>query len=169
MSTSTNRISRAARFSLAILIMATSAAAAGQDARLAELDAYWAAVSRAVRTGDFQAYKATCHPEGILVSGNKKTSHPLAKALARWKQDFTDTKAGRVKASVTFRFSQRLGDETTAHETGIFLYTSQKPGEQPKKEYIHFEGLLTKTKDGWKILMEYQKSSATEAEWEGLK
>ena len=74
-----------------------------------------------------------------------------------------------MKASVEFRFSQRLGDHTTAHETGIFLYTSQAPGEEPKKEYVHFEGLLTKKPDGWKILMEYQKSSATEAEWDQLK
>ncbi len=92
----------------------------------------------------------------------------LATAEARWKQEFVDTKAGKVKSSVAFRFSQRLGDETTAHETGIFFYTAQKPGEDPKKEYIHFEGLLMKTPDGWKILMEYQKSSATEAEWKAL-
>ena len=140
-----------------------------EEARLAELDSYWAKVSRAVNKGDFKAYAATCHEEGILVSGNKKTSHPLAQALARWKQEFDDTKAGKVKSSVVFRFSQRLGDRTTAHETGIFLYTAQKPGEAPKQEYIHFEGLLTKTPDGWKILMEYQKSSATEAEWKALK
>ncbi|MCF7674329.1 MAG: hypothetical protein K9N23_16895 [Akkermansiaceae bacterium] len=38
-----------------------------------------------------------------------------------------------------------------------------------KQEYVHFEGLLTKKPDGWKILMEYQKSSATEAEWDELK
>ena len=140
-----------------------------EGARIKELDAYWAEVSRAVGTGDFEAYKATCHEEGILVSGNKKTSQPLAKALARWKKDFVNTKAGTEKGQVEFRFSQRLGDETTAHETGIFLYTAQKPGEEPKKKYIHFEGLLVKKPGGWKILMEYQKSSATEAEWDNLK
>ena len=157
-------------FSLALVSTAASTLAADDpQARLKELDAYWASVSRAVRTGDFDLYQSTCHPEGILVSGTKNYSQPLAKALARWKQDFTNTKAGKVKASVEFRFSQRLGDETTAHETGIFLYASQKPGEDPKKEYINFEGLLTKTKDGWKILMEYQKSTTTKAEWDGLK
>ena len=35
-----------------------------------------------------------------------------------------DTKAGKIRASVEFRFSQRIGGETTAHETGIFLYTA---------------------------------------------
>ena len=36
-------------------------------ARLKELDAYWAEVSRAVNAGDFKGYSATCHPEGVLV------------------------------------------------------------------------------------------------------
>ena len=137
--------------------------------RLRELDAYWAEVSRAVNEGDFEAYTATCHAEGVLVSGSKQTSQPLAKALARWKQDFTDTRSGKVKASVEFRFSRRVGDDTTAHETGIFCYTSQTPGGPIKKDYIHFEALLVKRRDGWKILMENQQGLATEAEWEALK
>ncbi len=138
-------------------------------ARLAELDAYWAVVSRAVNTGDFDAYSATCHPEGVLVSGGKQMSQPLAAALARWKQEFIDTRDGKMKASVEFRFSRRIGDATTAHETGIFLYTAQPEGGPPKAEHIHFEALLVKKPDGWKILMENQKGPATEAEWQALK
>ena len=136
--------------------------------RLAELNAYWAKVSRAVRTGDFDAYKATCHPEGVLVSGPKKTSYPLTKALAGWKQGFVDTKAGKMRASVDFRFRQRFGDETTAHETGIFLYTATDANEQVTRSFIHFEGLLVKRNGKWKIIMEYQKSKATEEEWKAL-
>ena len=137
--------------------------------RLAELDAYWAAVSRAVNRGDFDAYAATCHPEGVLVSGGKQMSQPLAAALARWKQEFVDTRDGKMKASVEFRFSRRIGDPTTAHETGIFLYTARKADGPPKAEPIHFEALLVKKADGWKILMENQKGPATEAEWQALK
>ena len=143
---------------------------ANQDsARLSELDAYWAEVSRAVNEGDFDAYSATCHEEGVLVSGTKKMSQPLAKALARWKQEFLDTRAGKIKASVEFRFSARLGDATTAHESGIFRYTSQASGGAPKAEYIHLEALLVKKTDGWKTLMENQKGLASEAEWDALK
>jgi ketosteroid isomerase-like protein len=140
-----------------------------KQARLAELDAYWAAVSRAVNTGDFDAYAATCHSEGVLVSGSKQTSQPLADALARWKQEFLDTRDGKMKASVEFRFSSRIGDATTAHETGVFLYSTRKGDGAPKAEHVHFEALLVKQADGWKILMEYQKSPATEAEWQALK
>ncbi len=136
--------------------------------RVAELDAFWAEVSRAVGEGDFNAYEATCHPEGVLVSGVKKSSSPLSDALARWKKEFTATKSGEMKASVAFRFSQRLGDDTTAHETGIFLYSSVGPDGKPNQEYIHFEVLLVKKGGHWKTLMEYQKSKASLAEWDAL-
>lgn len=147
----------------------TSPDPAAAKARIAELDAYWAVVSKAVNTGDFETYASTCHPEGVLVSGGKQMSQPLAAALARWKQEFTDTRDGKMKASVEFRFARRIGDATTAHETGIFLYTAQKADGPAKSEHIHFEALLVKQADGWKILMENQKGPATEAEWQALK
>ena len=156
--------------SLAIFLCCAqiSGAADTPDARLAELDAYWDTVSRAVAEGDFEGYKATCHPEGVLVSGSKKTSHPLSVALARWEKDFTATKAGRVKASVEFRFSQRFGDAATAHETGIFLYTSEDSEGRVTRKHIHFEALLVKRRGDWKILMEYQKSKVERGQWEAL-
>jgi hypothetical protein len=136
--------------------------------RMKELERYWATVSRAVGEGDFNTYQKTCHPEGVLASGNRQMSQPLAVALARWKQEFTDTKAGRRKSSVEFRFSRRVGDATTAHESGIFLYTFQLPGAAPQLEFVHFECVLVKHPDGWKMLLENQIGPATEAEWKAL-
>jgi len=149
-------------------------AAAAEASRLAELDAYWATVSRAVEEGDFELYVSTCHKEGVLVSGVKRQCYPLTKALARWKQDFVDAKAGKTKTSVVFRFRQRLGDETTAHESGIFCYTAKgADGKIIRKDYIHFEALLLRDeklkRGGWKIMMEYQKSQATVEEWNALR
>jgi hypothetical protein len=140
----------------------------GGKGRLAELDALWAEVARSVREGDFEGYKATCHEEGVLVSGVSESSYPLSKALARWQEGFIETKAGRMKASVEFRFSQRLGDDSTAHETGIFLYSTVDAEGARTEEHVHFEALLVK-RGGWKILMEYQKAKATPEEWKALK
>ena len=132
-----------------------------------ELDIYWAEVSRSVNAGDFEGYAATCHAEGVLVSGTSDTSYPLTRALARWKQGFLDTKSGAMKASVEFRFSKRIGDATTAHELGIFRYEAVKDGAS-KVSLIHFEALLMKKTHGWQILMENQKSVALEEEWLAL-
>jgi len=148
-----------------------------QAAVTASLNAFWAEVSRSVAEGDFQGYAATCHPQGVLVSGVKKNSQPLADALVRWKPGFTATKAGKMKASVAFRFSSRLNGGATAHETGIFRYASSKPndtaGVKPDAdssvEYIHFEALLVQKNAKWLVLMEYQKAKATAAEWQKLR
>ena len=143
------------------------AAAPSDTERLRELDAYWAEVSRAVGAGDFEGYKATCHESGVLVTGIKNTSQPLAAALVRWNPEFDDTKAGKMKASVAFRFSKRLGDADTAHETGIFFYTSESAAGK-RADYIHLEALLVKQNGKWLTLMEYQKSKATKEEWDKL-
>ncbi|MBI1246699.1 hypothetical protein GC197_02500 [bacterium] len=158
---------------ICLLLFASAVGQAQQvvsdDARLAELDKFWAEVSRAVKTGDFEAYKATCHEEGVLVSGVKKTSQPLSEALARWKSGFEETKSGKLQASVEFRFSERLGDSTTAHETGIFHYSTVDTEGVSQDAFIHFEGLLVKRDGKWKTVMEYQKSEATLQEWQALK
>jgi hypothetical protein len=141
---------------------------ADDSARIRELDAYWQEVSRTVREGDFEGYKATCHEAGVLISGSSKTTERLEKALARWKQGFVDTKAGKMKASVEFRFTSRWGDETTAHESGIFLYSTVDAEGKRKDSYVRFENVLVK-ENGWKTLTEYQKGPASREDWEKVK
>ncbi|MDP0491869.1 MAG: hypothetical protein Q7Q71_12545 [Verrucomicrobiota bacterium JB023] len=160
---------RAFYLTLCCLFLGFGPTLIAEETRIAELDQFWAKVSKAVNEGDFESYRETCHEEAVLVTGVKKTSYPLAQALSRWKTEFDDTKAGKMDASVTFRFSHRYGDETTAHEAGMFLYSSQMEGGEKSEEYIHFEGLLVKKDGRWLMLMEYQKSVGTKAEWDALK
>ena len=154
---------------MALLTRGGTVVTADDQVRLAELDAYWAEVSRSVREGDFEGYEATCHEDGVLVSGVRKYSQPLSEALARWKKEFDATKSGLVKANVEFRFAQRIGDDTTAHEKGIFLYSTVDAEGKKSAEHIHFEALLIKRSNKWQILMEYQKSKATLEQWQALK
>lgn len=140
--------------------------------RLAELDRYWEALAKTVREGDFEGYGAAYHEDAVVVfaSGKNKVSVPLSKALASWKQGFIDTKNGKNISNVEFRFSQRIGDDTTAHETGIFIYTTSESDGKNKVQYrTHFEMLLVKRDGKWFGVMEYQKSDATEEEWEAMK
>ena len=73
-------------------------------------------------------------------------------------------------SNVEFRFSQRIGDDTTAHETGIFIYTTSESDGKNKVQYrTHFEMLLVKRDGKWLGVMEYQKSDANEEEWDAMK
>ena len=140
--------------------------------RIQELNAYWNTLAKTVADGDFEGYRDGYHKDAVIVfaSGKNKTSVPLKKALAGWKQGFIDTKNGKNRSQVAFRFSQRIGDATTAHETGIFLYATSDADGKNKKEYpTHFEMLLVKKHGKWIGVMEYQKSNATLKEWNALK
>ena len=159
------------RCSCALLVAMTCAQSA--PSRLGaqtttELDAYWAEVSRTVGEGDFEGYAALYHEDAVLVSRFSNDSYPISTALDGWEQGFLDTKAGNSKAGVEFRFSQRLNDGTTAHETGIFNYQLETSTGDVTDQYIHFSALLVK-KDGWEMVMEYQQSVATVEEWNALR
>jgi hypothetical protein len=150
----------------------TNKPAASDSLRIVELNQYWAEVSRTVREGDFEGCKATYHKDAVCVfttSKNKRTA-PIDLQLALWKKDFVDTKSGKTKNNVEFRFTQRVGDPTSAHETGIFYFTSiDKDGKVLATGGVHFESLLVKRNGVWLALMEYQKARATQEEWDGLK
>lgn len=164
---------------LAMMLLAcfVTTKAIGQSAadpqRIAEINrTYWDVISRTVKEGDFEGYKATCHENAVLVTtaGKNKYSVPMTTALAGWKQGFLDTKQGKQLDKVQFRFSQRIGDATTAHETGIFYFTSHdSTGKLIAESFTHLEALLVKRGTGWVCLMEYQKSKATRDEWEAFK
>ena len=145
---------------------------AADSIRIAELNHYWAEVSRTVREGDFEGYTATYHKDAVCVfttNKNKRTSS-IDVQLALWKKDFVDTKSGKTKNKVEFRFTQRVGDSTSAHETGIFYFTSvDKDGKVLSSGAVHFESLLVKRNGAWLAMMEYQKARATQEAWDALK
>jgi ketosteroid isomerase-like protein len=150
---------------LAALMMAAAPAFSDDRLILDELDSFWAEVSRTVIEGDFQAYAKTYHEDAIVVSGLSKTSQPVSRSLAEWEEGFIQTSAGKNKVGLEFRFTQRINDASTAHETGLFRYSSTAEDGTTKVSYIRFEALLIK-KNGWKTLMEYQKTLATPEEWD---
>jgi ketosteroid isomerase-like protein len=166
MSATRRRPSQARPGALAVVALAALALTGPAPARAqvtSELDAYWSEISRTVADGDFEGYANLYHPDAVLVLDGSGT-HPIAVALAGWKQGFDDTRAGRAKAGVTFRFTERLHDETTAHETGIFRYTLRS-AEQDAVALVHFSALLVKKNGEWRMVMERQKGPATEEEW----
>jgi len=143
--------------------------AADGDETLAELDAVWAELSRTVVEGDFDGMAAVYHDDAVLVNAISNTSNPIASAMEGWKPDIERTKNGEVQAHVKFRFSQRLYNETTAHETGMFYYSAKPVDGEPGEAIINFEALLVKKGGEWKVMMEYQKSRATPEEWHAVK
>jgi hypothetical protein len=150
---------------LALVLTGSQTAFGGHREPSPDLDAFWDELARTVAEGDFEGYAAMYHEDAILVSGLSETSYPISQALEEWKQGFVDTREGKMQASVEFRFTQRLSDETTAHLTGMFHYAVVDGAGARTEQAVHFEALLINT-NGWKMMMEYQKSLASQEEWE---
>jgi len=134
-----------------------------------ELDAYWAAMSLTVEQGDIEAYSALYHSDAILVNGMANKSYSIKKAIAGWKHFFSDTQSGKISASVNFRFSKRLHNDTTAHETGMFNYQTVDANGKKNNFIANINALFVKKGGKWLMMMEYQKNEATLAEWDKLK
>ena len=128
----------------------------------------WNKISKSVREGDFETYANLNHANAVLVSSAKSVT--MEEALSNWKQGFVDSKNGKQKVNVEFRFSKRLDNETTAHETGIFNFITYEIGTDKIKseDYVNFEALLVKYNGTWQIMMEYQKTKASREEWQAL-
>jgi ketosteroid isomerase-like protein len=135
----------------------------------AELDALWADVARSVATGDADLYLSTYHPDAIFVSARRGITRTVAEDVEANRAAWNDTRDGRARRSVEFRFTERLSSATSAHEVGIFRYASTEADGTTRVALIHFQAALVKKDGVWLQLLELQMSDATAAEWEAAR
>jgi ketosteroid isomerase-like protein len=139
-----------------------------EDSAINELNAAWDKLEQTVSNGDFRTFKSVYHRDAVLVNGISKSSYPIKKAFEGWQQGFIDAKSGEITANLDVKFSERIYDQFTAHETGIFHYYTINKGGEKNDNYIYFESLWVKKNNKWIMMMEYQKSMTDETEWNTL-
>ena len=132
----------------------------------AELDALWARVAESVAVGDPELYLSTYHPDAIFVSARRGITRTVAEDVEANRAAWEDTREGRARRSVEFRFTERIHGENSAHEVGIFRYASTEADGATRVVLIHFEAALVRKDGVWLQLLELQTADATEAEWE---
>ena len=93
---------------------------------ISQLDRSWEAMKNSINNGDFRKFKAMYHRDAIMVNGIKDSTYSIRNAFDAWEQGFKDTKAGIIDADLELKFSRRVFDNDTAHETGIFHYYTIK-------------------------------------------
>ena len=156
------------KFFVIITIISTQLIYA-EDSVLGGIDRAWDKIKATITKGDFRSFKSSYHRDAILVNGISKKCYPIKTALDGWKQGFDDTKEGSMDANLELKFSQRIFDSSTAHETGIFhYYTIDKKGVQTDT-YVHFESLWIKKQNKWFMMMENQISRSDKEEWDKFK
>jgi hypothetical protein len=141
--------------------------ALSDDLNTREIDEQiWGVVSKTVIEHNIEGMAAIYHPEAVLVTGNG--AGPIGPQMVKWGEGMQLMRRAGVSAAVSFRFSARQGDETTAFETGIFRYSTTDASGVENASYVHLEALLIKRDGNWLILMERQLEAADQTSWEAL-
>jgi hypothetical protein len=151
--------------SLVLLVVVSATPTTLEAQVVAELDALWERVAQSVRTGDPDLYLSTYHPDAIFVSARRGISRTVVNDVETNREAWRATAEGRAERDVEFRFTRRIHDESSAHEVGIFRYSSVENGTRTVAT-IHFSAALVKVDGEWLQLLEYQDSDATDAEWD---
>jgi ketosteroid isomerase-like protein len=126
----------------------------------------YAVLVATVATDDIAGMGALYFPNAVLVS--PAGTAPIKATLERWGRDMAAAKAKGNRATVEFRFTQRINNATTAFDAGLFKYTViEKSGATSSKHYP-FEMLLAKTDGKWLILMERQFAEVSREAWDKL-
>jgi len=155
-------MSRLASLALMGLTLVASAAAA-QDPIEAELDAFWMGVVSSVENWDIDAQEATYHPDAISVMDHEASYR--TRLIADVFAEARDSASVPPDATLAFRFSSRVHDETTAHEVGMYRF--HQAGQEPF--YGGVNSYLVKKNGRWLILLEIMRREGLEqAEWETL-
>jgi hypothetical protein len=158
------------RTTLAVLLLLAAPLAAQVDSVTLELDAFWAEVSRTVAEGDFEAMRATYHPDGVWEGVNpaNRRIQSLSAPFPGAETGFVSTRAGEQVPGVEFRFSSRLHDSTTAHEVGMAHYWVTPRGGERSDSYGLLDSYLVKKDGRWMILVEIQRWGMSKEEWDAL-
>lgn len=137
--------------------------AVAQDPIEAELDAFWEAVVNSVENWNIDAQEATYHPDAISVTDHEASYR--TRLMVDVFAEVRDSASVPPEATLAFRFSSRVHDETTAHEVGIYRF--QRAGEEPF--YGGVDSYLVKKDGRWLILLEImRREGLAQAEWDAL-
>jgi len=149
-----------------LLFLAFSISATAHQQKSYETDLLYRTIIETVKKVDFERMGSAYHDDAVVVTSNKST--PIKSVLKRWKKEGEQLQKDGGFARVKFRFLNRIVNEETAFESGIFRYSTVDKLGVETIFYAHFEDLNIKKDGKWLTMMEHQTKTATEKEWNDL-
>ena len=131
-----------------------------------DIDSLWAAVSGTVASNDCAGMAALYHPDAVLVSSDSTMA--VSEKMTVWNEGMEKIRAEGRSASVSFRFSSRQHDVSTAFDCGIFRYAETDAAGVEQPVFVKLEALMVKKDGQWLMMMERQLEATDEAAWELL-
>ncbi len=115
----------------------------------------WANFTKAFETSDHNLF-GTLHAEDFIrVSGNSKSIKGKTSYINGYQKNWEHKKN---KETISFRFLERICNDTKASERGIFRFTRNPDTPDARSFYGKFHVIHIKTQDKWHILVDYDSS-----------
>jgi hypothetical protein len=149
-----------------LLSLVFSFSVTAQQQKQYATDSLYRTIIETVQEVDFERMGNTYHGDAVIVTSKKST--PIKSVLKRWKKEGEQLQKDGGFARVKFRFLNRIVNEATAFESGIFRYSTVDKLGAETVFYGHFEDLNIKKEGKWLTMMEHQTKTATEKEWNAL-
>ncbi len=118
-----------------------------------DINRMWNKFSQAFDTLDHQTLKRI-HSKDLIRIAEGKYFLDRDRYLATYKIDFEMAKTNNSKRAISFRFHERIHNDSLASEKGVYKLTM---GNNPPY-YGKFHVLLKKEKGYWKIFMDYDSN-----------
>lgn len=149
-----------------VVLQTLTVQAKSVDSATKETDILYKTLIQSVVQFNFDLMASTYHQDAVLVTPKKTTA--ISNALKRWRNEGLKLKDQGGSATLSFRFSSRVINNTTAFEKGIYRYSTISKEGIETVYYAHFEDLNVKKGNTWLTLMENQTQKATLKEWNKL-
>lgn len=126
---------------------------------LKAINAVWAKFYEAFETLDYTLMAEIHSKDLVRVSGGKNIID-YDTYINNYKFSFNRDKETNQTSNIALRFFERINNDTTASERGIYKLTRNKGTDKEQSYYGQFHVIFKKNDGGWKITMDYDSSES---------
>ncbi|MEO1031439.1 MAG: nuclear transport factor 2 family protein [Bacteroidota bacterium] len=124
---------------------------------LQDINTTWAKFYKAFETLDYTLMAEIHAKDLVRVSGGRRIID-YDSYINNYKAGFERDKAAGQTSNISLRFFERLCNDSTASERGIYKLVRNKGTDKAQAYYGQFHVLFKKRDGQWKIIMDYDSS-----------
>ncbi|PWK19520.1 YybH family protein [Xanthomarina spongicola] len=115
----------------------------------------WIPFTNAFETYDYKIFANIHSNDLIRINADGKRIQNKEAYIKNYEERW---KSHNAEQTISFRFFERLNNEDSASERGVYKLTINSNTAQEQSYYGQFHVILRKEKDIWKILIDYDSS-----------
>ena len=144
-------------FSLVVIIVFTNISNSQSTENLKAINTVWAKFYKAFETLDYTLMAEIHTKDLVRVSGGKRILG-YDSYIKGYESSFKNSKETDQTSNIYLRFFERINNDSTASERGVYKLVRNKGTEKEQAYYGQFHVIFKKINGEWKITMDYDSS-----------